>query len=450
MLIRGATLITGRPVDVRIESDVVIDIGRGLAVASGEEVVDAHGGTLLPGLHDHHLHLKAMAAATNSLHVGPSAVGDRDQLRAAIKAAVPDPDGWIRAVGYHDSVAGPLDRHLLDLLEPRRPLRVQHRSGAMWFVNTPGLNRLGMSDHPTGHIFRQDKQLAAHTATTVLDISGVSTRLCRYGITGVTDATPDAEPDDLEYLDTTNETGKFRQRIHVLNAPGTSNYRHLTFGPVKRILDDDSLDLTHIEQWIAGVHATRRPVAVHCVTAAQLIVTITALQTVGALPGDRIEHAAMVPDEFLIPMTELGVTVVTQPNFIAERGEQYLTDVPAEEHSQLWRLAALMDAAIPVAGSTDAPFGDPDPWACMRAARDRRTPTGRVIGSAESVAARTALNLFLGTPHTPATPRSVVAGMKADLCLLSAPPTQVLDELSADLVSATIIGGRLFPADASH
>jgi predicted amidohydrolase YtcJ len=386
-----------------------------------------------------------MAAAANSLHVGPSAVGDKDQLRAAIGAAVPDPDGWIRAVGYHDSVAGPLDRDLLDLLEPRRPLRVQHRSGAMWFVNTPGLNRLGMNDHPTGHIFRQDKQLAAHTATNGLDLSGVSTRLCSYGITGVTDATPDAGTADLEYLDTAIETGMFRQRVHVLSAPGTAHYRHLTFGPVKRILDDDSLDLTLIEEWIAGVHATGRPVAVHCVTAIQLIVTITALRTVGALPGDRIEHAAMVPDECLGPMTELGVTVVTQPNFIAERGEQYLTDVPVEDHSQLWRIAGLMDAGIIVAGSTDAPFGDPDPWACMRAARDRRTPTGRVIGSAERVAARTALNLFLGAPHTPATPQRVIPGMKADLCLLSAPPTQVLDKLSADLVSATIIGGIVVP-----
>ena len=176
----------------------------------------------------------------------------------------------------------------------------------MWFVNTPGLNRLGMGGHPSGHIFRRDKQLAVHTATDVLDLSDVSARLCRYG---VTDATPDPGTDDLEYLDNAIETGMFRQRVHVLSAPGTGHYRHLTFGPVKRILDDDSLDLTHIEEWIAGVHASGRPVAVHCVTVVQLIVTITALRTVGALPGDRIEHAAMVPDDCLGPMTDLGVTV---------------------------------------------------------------------------------------------------------------------------------------------
>ena len=55
--------------------------------------------------------------------------------------------------------------------------------------------------------------------------------------------------------------------------------------------------------------------------------------------------------------------MVTQPNFVAERGDQYLADVPAGEHHELWRLASLKDAGVPVALSTDMPFGDADPWA---------------------------------------------------------------------------------------
>ena len=43
-------------------------------------------------------------------------------------------------------------------------------------------------------------------------------------------------------------------------------------------------------------------------------------------------------------LTDLGVTVVTQPNFVAERGDQYLTDVPAAEHHELWRVASLLKA----------------------------------------------------------------------------------------------------------
>ena len=79
--------------------------------------------------------------------------------------------------------------------------------------------------------------------------------------------------------------------------------------------------------------------------------------------GDRIEHAAVTPGDVVADLARLGVTVVTQPNFVAERGDHYLADVPAVEHDQLWRVASLLSASIPVALSTDMPFGGDDPWA---------------------------------------------------------------------------------------
>ena len=119
------------------------------------------------------------------------------------------------------------------------------------------------------------------------------------------------------------------QRVHCL-APG------------KRILHDGDLDLAELTAWVAERHAADAPVAVHCVTAAQLVVTLSALREAGTHPQDRIEHAAVVPDDSMADLTDLGVTVVTQPNFVAERGDQYLTDVPAAEHHELWRVASLL------------------------------------------------------------------------------------------------------------
>src|SRR6202020_2688953 len=118
------------------------------------------------------------------------------------------------------------------------------------------------------------------------------------------------------------------------------------------------------------------PVAVHCVTAAQLVVTIAAFKQAGTRAGDRIEHAAVTPYDVPPDLSRLAVTVVTQPNFVAERGDQYLADVAADEHGQLWRVASLLRASIPVALSTDMPFGGDDPWAAMRAAVRRTTPSG--------------------------------------------------------------------------
>jgi predicted amidohydrolase YtcJ len=131
---------------------------------------------------------------------------------------------------------------------------------------------------------------------------------------------------------------------------------------------------------------------------------------------------------------------VTQPNFIAERGDQYLRDIPPDEYAQLWRVASLMDAGIPVAASTDAPFGASDPWAAMRAA------VTRMIGPAERVGPRQALQMFLGWADRPALARTIAVGEPGDMCILAVPPSDALGALASDMVVATVVGGELVPA----
>ena len=135
--------------------------------------------------------------------------------------------------------------------------------------------------------------------------------------------------------------------------------------------------------------------------------------------------------------------MVTQPNFVAERGDEYRAEVPVAQHHQLWRVASLADAGIPVALSTDTPFGDGDPWAAMRSAVHRDTPAGAVLGAGEAVSPRAAVQMFLGWPDRPAVARRVAPGQPGDLCVLAGPPDQVLAELDAGLVAATIIGGAI-------
>jgi predicted amidohydrolase YtcJ len=338
-------------------------------------------------------------------------------------------DGWIRAVGYHDSVAGPLDRAALDALVPRVPLRVQHRSGVLWILNSAGLAGIGLAGHPDGRLRSTDSWSAAlsRSETNLNDLSG---RLARYGVTGITDATPDLDIADIVRLSELHRHGELGQHVHCL-APG------------KRILHDDDLDLEQLAGWIAERHRDGGPVAIHCVTAAQLLVTIAALREAGTHPGDRIEHAAVVPSDCLADVAGLAVTVVTQPNFVAERGDQYLDEIPAAEHDQLWRVASLLRAGVPVALSTDMPFGNGDPWAAMRAAVHRTTPSEAVLGIDECISARTALTMFLGRPDQPTQPRAVEPGEPADLCVLSVPPETALAELDAGMVAATVIGGEI-------
>jgi predicted amidohydrolase YtcJ len=431
MLIQRAVTLDGAAVDIRV-GDRIDEVAETLTPRPGEDVLDAAGGTVLPGLHDHHVHLYSAAAAATSTRVGPPQVRDRAALIAALANAEAGEDGWIRAVGYHDSVAGELDRGELDALnavDPVTPLRIQHRSGVLWILNSAGLARVGLADHPDGRL-RSTDSWADALGRSETNLADLSQRLSSSGVTGITDATPDLAIADVMRLSELHRHGELRQHVHCL-APG------------KRILHDDDLDFEQLAGWIAERHRDDHPVAVHCVTAAQLLVTIAALREVGCHPGDRIEHAAVVPSDCLADVAGLGVTVVTQPNFVVERGDQYLDEVPTADHDQLWRVASLVEAGVPVALSTDMPFGDGDQWAAMRAAVHRTTPGGAVLGGGECVSARTALTMFLGSAAHPTRPRLVEPGEPADLCVLRVPPEAALAELDAGLVATTIIGGEI-------
>ena len=124
ILLRDAE-VEGARVDVRIEGDRIAAVGPAGAAGSGADVeIPCRGGALLPGLHDHHVHLLSMEAAMRSLDVS----GQLDARIAGAHATTP-PDVPIRAVNYDEVTGGPLDRRRLDALAPGRSVRVQHRSG---------------------------------------------------------------------------------------------------------------------------------------------------------------------------------------------------------------------------------------------------------------------------------------------------------------------------------
>jgi predicted amidohydrolase YtcJ len=421
--------LDGTRADIRVGARIE-EVGHRLAPRQGEGVLDAGGGAVLPGLHDHHVHLRSAAAALDSLSVGPPAVHTKEQLAQALSHAMPGPDGWIRAVGYHESVAGPLDRASLDAVQAHIPVRVQHRSGVLWVLNSAALGRVGLAGHPDGRLRSADRGWSEALQRRESNLAELSRRITATGVTGVTDATPDLDVNELVSLMMAHRGGEFRPGVRLLS-------------PNKKILHDDRLDLDSLTEWVGERHRVGQAVAVHCVTAAQLVVTIAALRAAGSHPLDRIEHAAVVPHDNVGDLADLGVTVVTQPNFVAERGDQYLAEVPADEQDQLWRVASLLTAQVPVALSTDMPFGHGDPWAAMRAAVSRTARSGAVLNASECVSAREALTMFLGWPDRPARPRTVEIGEPGDLCVLSEAPEVALAELDASLVAATLIRGEL-------
>jgi len=205
-----------------------------------------------------------------------------------------------------------------------------------------------------------------------------------------------------------------------------------------------------LEATIEQAHAAGRDVAVHCVTRAELVLALGAFASVGSQPGDRIEHASIAPPELATKIAALGLTVVTQPNFIRERGDAYAREVEAVDRPWLYRCQGLLEAGVAVGGGTDAPFGDPDPWLAMQAALDRRTPSGIRLGEAEALSPERALALFTTASDSPGgAPRRVAVGEPADLCLLDRPWARARDALSSEQVRLTCVAGQVsWQADA--
>ncbi len=79
--------VDGVRTDVVVDGGTVRDLAPGLVRPPGVDEVDGRGGALLPGLHDHHVHLAALAAATASVRVGPPDVTSVEDLASALTEA---------------------------------------------------------------------------------------------------------------------------------------------------------------------------------------------------------------------------------------------------------------------------------------------------------------------------------------------------------------------------
>jgi len=457
LLLRGCEL-DGRIVDLRTEGERIVAIAPELRAEAGEVVVEAGRGALLPGLHDHHLHLFACDAAMRSVPCGPPEVRGREGLARAL-AAQAGSDGWIRGIGYHEAVMGDLDRGALDALRADLPVRVQHRSGALWSVNSAGLDalRVGKDDvppglerdasgRPTGRLFRLDAWIRARLpGVAPPDLAALGRVLARFGITGVSDAGADNDAAVARRLADERAAGRLPQRLLVMGGLELDAAPGFAVGASKILLDDARLpDPERLAHRIRAARDRGRTVAIHAVTRAELVMALGALDEVGPQAGDRIEHASVAPPELVDWIARLGLVVVTQPIFVHDRGDAYLRDVDARDRRWLYRGAGWRQAGVPLAAGSDGPYGQLDPWLAMQTAVTRSTRDGRTLEAQEALSPEEALALYLGPLAEPGSaPRRIEVGAPADLCLLDRGWKDLRHDLRGDRVRATLAAGRL-------
>jgi len=422
MIIRNAE-IGGMITDILLTDGRIGKIGKDIR---GGRYFDAKGGALLPGLHDHHIHLNATAAAMNSVGCGPPEINSETDL---IEALAQSGEGWLRGVGYHHRVAGEINRGWLDENGPDRPIRIQHRSGRLWILNSLAMAELGISEPPNGRLLDSDVQLG--TRSQFPDLNALVNKLLSFGITGVTEVTPSNGIAEYENYLVAAKPLKLSVMGRAELSSAKSQYLKLHYH------DHDLPALDDLVNEVKHAHESGRNVAAHCVTRAELMLTLAAIEMAGPVYGDRIEHAAIADDEAIKWMRKLGVIVVTQPNFIAERVEAYRKDVPEMDHQNLWRLKAF--GRLKCAAGSDAPFGDLDPWKAMAAAVKR--PSGF---EDEAITPEEALALYTKPANDAGgLPRKIAVGEVADVCLLDTRWAEARQNLRGVTVRATWINGEL-------
>jgi predicted amidohydrolase YtcJ len=160
----------------------------------------------------------------------------------------------------------------------------------------------------------------------------------------------------------------------------------------------------------------------------------------------RVEHAYLAPRPGQLErLRDLGVVVSTQPAFLWANGDTWPAMFGPEETARMMPMRSLLDLGIPVQVNTDFPNAPLDPLLTLRAAVDRRTRSGTVIGPAEAITAREAWSLATaGAAYGAFEERSrgrIAPGYLADLVVLADDPFGPAVP-GPEAVEATVAGGR--------
>lgn len=191
--------------------------------------------------------------------------------------------------------------------------------------------------------------------------------------------------------------------------------------------------------------------AVHAIGQRAVDMALSALSGAAAIPGSlglrhRVEHAYLAPlPSQLERLRDLKAVVSTQPAFLWVNGDSWPAMFGAADTDRMMPMASLLALGIPTQINTDYPNAPLDPFCNLRAAVERRTREGAIVGAAEAVTAGQAWSLATEgsafSAFEEARRGRIEPGYLADLVVLSGDPVVAghFDGLSVD---ATVVGGH--------
>ncbi|RFU86998.1 amidohydrolase [Streptomyces triticagri] len=467
---------------VEIRGGRIVSISASPPTDRPDEIFDAGGRTLLPGLTDAHVHLVQWASARRRVDLsGAASAREAADLMAQAARRAPGPGAGEALIGFGFRDALWPDaphRDLLAWAQDRAVALVSNDLHTAW-LGPAALAALGRSGHPTG-VLRENEALdaAAQLASTgrALTDAWIGDALRAAAARGVTRLI------DFEYADNVTDWARrgaeeeLPVRVtctvypdHLERAiadglrtgsvlPGTAG--RVDVGPLKLFVDgslntrtalchdpypgtggevpDRGVLLTppdELQRTMARAAAHGLQSAVHAIGDRANAIALGAFERVGC-PG-RIEHAQLIDPADLPRFARPDLVVGVQPAHAPDDRDVADHHWGGRTH-RAYPYADLLKAGATLEFGSDAPVTPLDPWHGVAAAVHRGGDAERPPWHPEQ-----RIGLDDALLATGAGPGGLQVGRTADLIVTEENPADVApQELAAMPVHATLLAGR--------
>lgn len=437
--------------------------------------IDASGQTILPGFIDAHCHLNAMVADAFAWNC-PAGLTTLEQFIAHLKQHVADvPEGqWIRINRFNPAQFIEnrlLTKDELDRISTTHPIRIRHVSRHATMLNTMALHiALKIKNLTTtagikinlqhGILYGADAFLNTFVVPRISQtlryqqVPHLQQQLLSYGITAVQDATPTTTLEDVQFWRQAIANGwpihtRFMANIDTFKKNNLSQIPEVnTLKVVIEHLPELYPNAEQLTQILHYASEHQITVAIHAVTPEMMWMIIDCVSNLGALrpPLIRIEHASLCPKAFIPLLTEHGIHIVTNPNFIYEHGDRYLKDVEKSEHPWIYLTHSFHEEDIIVSAGSDAPVATVNPFIGIYAACTRLTKKGQLVNQPEQLTRLDAWKLYTKhaarVTHLQHEKGQLAVGFDADFLITAQDPFDCpIEQLLEMTAISTWIGG---------
>ena len=408
---RGQVFGTSGLSDIALRGGVIHAVGPtgSLQADDGEEVIDADGRVVIPGLWDEHVHMGQWASHLRRIDVS-EASNPEDALALMAKGAAARPgDSVVVGAGMRPATwAVEPDLATIDAASGNVPWVMFSIDIHSCWANTAALKRFGYHSD-TGFLTEHDSfgllgKVEAVDATThdqwVAEAEQMATS---RGVVGIVDLDMGPTLDNWIRRRRGHEDS-FALRVEAAVYPdtlqvalerglksGESIAPGVTMGPLKAITDGSlntktayvsspyvggdphglgTLNYTveDIHEFSSRAYQAGLDVTLHAIGDRANTIMLDVFQS-HSISG-RIEHAQLVSTEDIPRFVELGVTASIQPQHAIDDRE--VTDVLwSDRADNAFPAKSLLDAGAHVVFGSDAPVSTLDPWVQIAAAVTR-------------------------------------------------------------------------------